>query len=113
EVQSAYGEALAAAVGGQITVAAQTAFETALEIDPAEPRARFYLALADAQKGRVQEALDAWVALEAEAPADAPWRPAVTAQIEQAAAELGLDPATLPGRAAKPAPPTGFTPGPS
>ncbi|GIK99338.1 MAG: c-type cytochrome biogenesis protein CcmI [Alphaproteobacteria bacterium] len=113
EVQAAYGEALAASAGGQITVAAQAAFEAALAIDPAEPRARFYLALAEAQKGRVQEALDAWVALEAEAPADAPWRPAVTAQIEQAAAALGLDPATLPGRAAKPAPTPGFAPGPS
>jgi len=100
EVQSAYGEALSAAANGQITVAAKMAFDAALAQDPGEPRARFYLALAKAQTGNLDEALADWVTLEAEAPADAPWRGAVTAQIEQAAAELGLDAAALPGRVA-------------
>ncbi len=103
EVHSAHGEALAAAAGGQVTGQALEAFQTALAADPAEPRARFYTGLARAQAGRPEEALAAWVKLEAEAPSDAPWRPALTAQIEQTAAALGLDPATLPGRAAPPA----------
>ena len=112
EVQSAYGEVLTAAANGQITVAAQGAFEAALVKDPKDPRARFYLALAEAQKGRVEKALEAWVVLEAEAPPDAPWRATVTAQIEQAAAELGLDPPKLPGR--RPPPPAAAVPpGPS
>lgn len=105
EVQSAYGEALTAAANGQITVAAKMAFDAAVAQDPGEPRARFYLALAKAQAGNLDDALADWVALEAEAPADAPWRGAVTAQIEQAAAELGLDAAALPGRVALAPPP--------
>ena len=99
QVHAAYGEALTAAADGQITAAARAAFDAAVASDPAEPRARFYLALAKAQEGRLDAALADWVALEAEAPADAPWRAAVTDQIERAAAALGLDPATLPGRA--------------
>ena len=70
--------------------------------DPADPRARFYLALAKAQAGDVAAALADWVKLEAEAPAEAPWRPAVTEQIARAAGQLGLDAAALPGRAALP-----------
>jgi cytochrome c-type biogenesis protein CcmH len=102
EVQSGYGEALTAAADGQITVAAKAAFEAALALDPGDPRARFYLALARAQAGDPQAALADWVKLEAEAPAEAPWRRAVTDQIERAAAQLGLDAATLPGRAPLP-----------
>jgi cytochrome c-type biogenesis protein CcmH len=105
EVQSAYGEALTAAANGQITVAAKMAFDAAVAQDPGEPRARFYLALAKAQAGKLDEALADWVTLEAQAPADAPWRGAVTAQIEQAAAELGLDAVALPGRVALAPPP--------
>jgi len=91
---------LVIAANGQITVAAKMAFDAAVALDPGEPRARFYLALAKAQEGRLDEALADWVKLEAESSAEAPWRAAVTAQIEQAAAELGLDPATVPGRVA-------------
>lgn len=100
EVQADYGEALTAAAGGQVTVAAQTAFNAALAEDPGNARARFYLAFAKAQSGKAEEALADWVKLEAEAPPDAPWRPIVTAEIERTAAALGLDPAGLPGRRA-------------
>lgn len=103
EVQADYGEALTAAAGGQVTVAAQTAFNAALAEDPENTRARFYLAFAKAQSGKPEEALTDWVKLEAEAPPDAPWRPIVTAEIERTAAALGLDAAQLPGRRA-PAP---------
>lgn len=109
ETRAAYGEALAAASGGQVTEAALKAFEAALAANPAEPRARFYVGLARAQAGHPEEALALWVKLEAEAPADAPWRAPLAAQIDRAAAALGLDPATLPGRIPPPpaAPATG------
>jgi cytochrome c-type biogenesis protein CcmH len=111
EAHAAYGEALTAAADGQITMAAKAAFDAALARDPAEPRARFYLALAKAQSGDVEAALADWVRLEAEAPADAPWRVAVTDQIERAAAALGRDPAALPGRV-PPATPDSMPAGP-
>jgi cytochrome c-type biogenesis protein CcmH len=108
ELRSRYGEALAAAADGQVTPQARQAFTAALAIDPKEPRARFYIALAESQAGHVEAALNQWVALEADSPADAPWRPVLAAQIEGAAKQLGRDPATLPGR--KPPPAAGASP---
>jgi cytochrome c-type biogenesis protein CcmH len=102
ELQSLYGEALSAASDGQVTPKARQAFAAALALDPKEPRARFYLALSDAQAGNLDMALKQWVALEADTPADAPWRAALEDQINAAARQLGRDPATLPGRAAQP-----------
>ncbi|MGH6962051.1 MAG: c-type cytochrome biogenesis protein CcmI, partial [Dongiaceae bacterium] len=97
-VYSAYGEALTMAANGEVTALARRAFEDALLTDPEETRARYYIALAQAQAGRLKEALDLWVKLEADAPADAPWLPGVTARVEQTAKLLELDAATLPGR---------------
>src|SRR5262249_53084060 len=99
DLQSLYGEALSAAASGQVTPKAKDAFAAALDLDPKEPRARYYLALSDAQAGHLEMALKQWVALEAESPADAPWRQALAGQIDATARQLGRDPATLPGRA--------------
>jgi cytochrome c-type biogenesis protein CcmH len=116
---SLQGESLTAAAEGQVTPAAKAAFEAALAIDPKDPRARFYLALGESQAGHLDAALDAWVALESDSPADAPWRPMVAAEIEETAKKLGRDPATLPGRKPTPAVPAptaagnGAAPGPS
>jgi cytochrome c-type biogenesis protein CcmH len=101
-LRSAYGEALTQAADGQVTPAAQDAFAAALKEDPGDARARFYLASAEAQAGHPERALEQLAALEAAAPADAPWRPMVGAAIDQLARQLGRDPAALPGR--KPAP---------
>jgi cytochrome c-type biogenesis protein CcmH len=97
-VQSAYGEALTMANDGAVPEPAVKAFEAALAVDPKESRARYYQALAKAQSGALDEALDLWVKLEADAPPGAPWRGTVGARIDQTAKALGRDPATLPGR---------------
>ena len=97
-VQSAYGEAQVMAASGQVTEPALAAFQAALARDAAEPRARYYLALADAQNGKLHEALDQWIKLENESVADAPWRKSLSARIDQTANTLGLDPKNLPGR---------------
>jgi cytochrome c-type biogenesis protein CcmH len=107
DLQSRYGESLAAAADGQVTPAAKSAFTAALATDPHDPRAQFYLALADSQAGHLEDALAKWVALEAQAPADAPWRAMVAAAIDSTVRKLGRDPATLPAR--KPAPAAGPT----
>ncbi len=99
---SSQGEALIFAAGGSVTPAAHAALLRARARDPAEPRARYYLGLAEAQAGRRREALDAWLALERDSPADAPWRGHLTAGIERLAGELGVslaDRARGPGRA--------------
>ena len=97
-VQSAFGEAQVMAANGQVTQQALAAFQAALAKDTAEPRARYYLALADAQGGKLYDALDQWIALEADSPASAPWRKSLTERIDQTANALGLDPHKLPGR---------------
>jgi cytochrome c-type biogenesis protein CcmH len=98
EVQAAYGEALVAAAEGQVTQRAAQAFTAALAVDPGHPQARFYIALAHAQAGEWDLALAQWLALEKDSPAQAAWRPLLARYIEEAARELGLDPAALPGR---------------
>jgi cytochrome c-type biogenesis protein CcmH len=108
-LQSAYGEALILAAAGAVTEPARQAFAAALKQDPGDPRARFYLAMADAQAGRADQALDQLVKLEAEGPADAPWLPMVTSQIDRLARAAGKDPATLPGRRPPTSPPAAGT----
>ena len=72
---------------------AGAAFERAIALDPGDARARFYSGLAMLQRGEQQGALEAWAALIADAPGDAPWLPDLRRQAAALAEELGLDPA--------------------
>jgi cytochrome c-type biogenesis protein CcmH len=90
EAQAGYGEMLVLSSNGVVTPAARHAFEAALAKDPADPSARYYLALATAQAGRPAEAIEAWRKLEADAPPDAPWRGRLRQRIEETAHAAGL-----------------------
>ena len=92
-LHSALGEALVMASGGIVGEEARAAFERALERDPTEARARFYAGLAKLQGGEREAALDAWVDLIEDTPADAPWLPDLRQQAAALATDLGLDPA--------------------
>ncbi|RWP51711.1 c-type cytochrome biogenesis protein CcmI [Mesorhizobium sp.] len=81
--QAGLGEAIANAAGGIVSADAQAAFEAALKLDPANPKASFYLALGMAQEGRTEEATAGWQKMLAALPQDSAWRTAV----EQALAE--------------------------
>lgn len=102
-VATLYGEALVLAADGFVTESARAAFNTVLAANPQDPRARYYMALGGYQSGRREQALDDWLELAAESPADAPWMPEVEARVRNAAVELGRDPdvlwAALPPRA--------------
>jgi len=74
--QGGMGEALVAAGGGIVTGEAHAAFVAARELDPADARSRFFLALARAQEGDAAGSLAEWRSLEAELPPDNPWRAA-------------------------------------
>ena len=82
--QSRYGEALTQLADGQVTPDAAIALRKGLAADPADPRSRFYLALAEAEAGRIDEAVAAWNQLLADAPADADWRALVEQTIAAA-----------------------------
>lgn len=99
DIAAAYAEALTFAAQGMVTPQAQQLFSQVLDQDSGDPRARFYVALADYQAGRREDALDQWAALAQDAPAGALWLPTVLDRIERAAAELGVDAADyLPQR---------------
>jgi cytochrome c-type biogenesis protein CcmH len=89
--QSAYGEALALAANGTVTPAAAAAFEKARALDGNDARARYFLALARQQKGDTRGALDDWLKLLAESPADAPWVPQLRGVIDEASKSAGID----------------------
>lgn len=102
-VLAGLGESLVANAGGVVTPEAKQLFGRLQELEPAEPRAPFYLGWAEAQAGDYQAALERWRALLAAAPADAPWRPRVEEAVRSAAQELRLDPDAV--LAAIPVPP--------
>ncbi|MGE0714686.1 MAG: c-type cytochrome biogenesis protein CcmI [Alphaproteobacteria bacterium] len=96
DLHAAHGEALTMAAGGIVTPAARDAFRQAGD----DPRARFYLGEAAVQAGDLDEALRRWTALEADSPADAPWRPLLRRRIAETAAARGV--AVPPPAAAAP-----------
>ena len=112
---SALGEATVLAAQGAVTPPAQDAFRKALAADPADPRARYYLAVAKDQAGDQKGAMADWIALLKSAPADAPWAPEVRSFVEKIAHERGLDLTGQLPPAAPIAPSAGVppTPGPT
>ncbi|CAN7325889.1 c-type cytochrome biogenesis protein CcmI [Agrobacterium tumefaciens] len=75
------GETLVAGNDGIVIEAARDAFAEAEKLKSGNPRARFYLALSLEQAGKADEARAAFAALEADAPAGAPWLPLVREHI--------------------------------
>jgi cytochrome c-type biogenesis protein CcmH len=92
ELHSALGEALVMASDGMVGPEARGAFERALALHPDDARARFYGGLAMLQRGERQDALDTWIGLVEDAPADAPWLPDLRQRTAALAEDLGLDP---------------------
>lgn len=90
-LHSALGEALVQVGEGVVTDDALVAFEAAVVRDPADPRARYFLALRKDQTGDRDGAMNDWIALLNSAPADAPWVPQVRALVDQVAVERGID----------------------
>jgi cytochrome c-type biogenesis protein CcmH len=76
------GEARVLAAGGVIGTEARLVFDEALKLDPALPKARFFIALASEQDGDTPKALKMLSALLAEATPDAPWRSAVVERLK-------------------------------
>lgn len=89
--QSAYGEALVQEAGGQVTPAAAAAFAKAAEQDGADARARYFLAVRKAETGDRKGAIEDWLRLLADSPADAPWLPQLRSVIEQTAAQAKIE----------------------
>jgi cytochrome c-type biogenesis protein CcmH len=90
-LKAAYGEAMVAAEGGSVTAQAAEMFNAVLAIEGGNVKARYYLALADAQNGKKQQALDTWIALLAEPLDEEPWVAELRQHSASLARELNVD----------------------
>lgn len=97
-------ESLISAAQGVVPPEAQERLRELERLDPADPRAGFYLGQAAAQAGQWQLALDRWRTVLARTPRDVAWREMLEEQVRQAAGELKLDPAPILALAAPPPP---------
>jgi len=88
--QSAYGEAMAKAAGGQVTPDARRALETALKLDPADQRARTYLGMTPAAVATSGASASAVAAGAAAAPADQ--QAMINGMVERQAQKLAANP---------------------
>lgn len=91
-VTGAWAEATVNANEGTVTEEARLGFEQTLAARPGDPRARYYLALATAQRGDAEDALRQWSDLAIDTPPGASWAAALRLRIEQTAAAAGIDP---------------------
>ncbi|MEO9130738.1 MAG: tetratricopeptide repeat protein [Sphingomonas sp.] len=83
DIWSALGDARANATNDPMPPGALAAFRKAVEINPKEPRARYFLAVARDLAKDHQGAIDDWLALLRDTPPGAPWESQLIRTIEQ------------------------------
>ena len=92
-VQVELADLLTRAASGTVTPEAKDLFERSVAAaggqDQADPRAVYFLGVADAQAGDLGGAIQRWRRLLARAPADAPWRAQLIESIQVASTEAG------------------------
>ena len=88
---SSQGEALVQAANGVVTPGARSLFARVLTLDPADPRARYFLAMAKDEDGDHAGAMADWIALIKSAPPGAPWLADMREFVGRVAAERGID----------------------
>lgn len=86
----ALGNALLLHGEGRMSPAAQLAFERAARLDPEHPGPPFFLGLALAQAGQLDDAEAMWSALLARTPEDAPWRADLELRLADVRRALGM-----------------------
>jgi cytochrome c-type biogenesis protein CcmH len=92
EFHSMLGEALVMASKDEaIGPDARAAFKRAVEIDPKDARARYFLAAAKDIDGQHAEAIEDWFGLLAETPADAPYAKDIRDVIRNVGKERGIE----------------------
>lgn len=74
---------LVAHAEGNLTPAAQYAFTRALQADPQHPGPPFFMGLALAQNGKLDEGRAMWADLLAKSPENAPWRKELEARLAE------------------------------
>jgi len=88
---SSLGEARVLAGPGDVPVDAKTAFDKAIALDPKDPRARYFIAVAQDIGGDHKGAIDGWLALLADTPSGAPWETDVRRLIGEVGAKEKIE----------------------
>ena len=92
QLWSSLGEAIVMdGPSGRFPDEAKTAFGNALQRDPKDPRARYFLGVARDMAGDHAGAIGDWIALLRDTPAGAPWEADVRRTIEQVGAKNKID----------------------
>jgi len=111
---SALGESLVYAHGKGVDADAAHAFTRAIEIDPKDARARYFLAVRKDMAGDHAGAIDDWIAVLRDAPANAPYAASVRQLVQQVAQREKIDVSgRLPAAPPPPTPATDAIPGPT
>ncbi len=92
DVLSAYAESRVRAANGMVDARSVEIARQALALNPDDPRAGFFIGMAEEQAGNPEEALTIWQAILDKAPAGADWAPGLAQRVEELRATLG-DPA--------------------
>ncbi len=87
---AAHADAMILAAGGFVSPEAEATISRLLDMDPQSGPGRYFLGLMFAQNAREDRAFEVWRALLEESPADAPWVPAIEAQITDLAWMAGV-----------------------
>lgn len=101
---SQYAEALISAESGAVTPLAKRAIARAAELDPTNPAATFYGAVAMEQEGNTADARASLLERINQETQFAPWMPTFLATANQMGERLGLDPVAPPEFAQAPGP---------
>jgi cytochrome c-type biogenesis protein CcmH len=113
---SALGEALTLAGPGTVPPDAQAAFRRALSVDPKDPRARYFLAVANDIAGKHQQAIDGLFGILHDSKSTDPWygsvREAITRIADKNKIDVAAQLAKLPA-APPPSPAAAAIPGPT
>jgi cytochrome c-type biogenesis protein CcmH len=91
EYWSSLGESLVLAGKGDVPADAKTAFTKAVALEPKDPRARYFLAVAKDLAGDHKGAVDDWFALLKDTPSGAPWEADVRRVIADVASREKID----------------------
>jgi cytochrome c-type biogenesis protein CcmH len=93
---SRYAEALISAENGIVTPEARAAINTAMELDPLNPAASYYAAIALEQDGQILDARKVLLERVAQETAPQPWMETFIGQANRMGAEFALEPVGLP-----------------
>jgi cytochrome c-type biogenesis protein CcmH len=94
DAHAGLGESMVILASDKVGADAKAEFDTALRLDPKEPRARYFLGLYQSQNGEERQALETWIALSNASSADMPWQADLQARIKALATKLGVDAAS-------------------